>query len=110
MTTTNSTPRSFKPITSTASGTQQTLGSVCSPRKSGPRNSSSFFHRHINTPRIAPSTMLIANPTTSRVDADDDAVDQRPTAEGDERAKKFEKGEPERAGRGEDVSRATGRS
>ena len=47
-------------------GTQQTLGNVCNPRKSGPSNWSISRQRHITAPSTAPKITLIANPTSNR--------------------------------------------
>lgn len=58
-------PLSDNPKTKTASGTQQTLGNVCNPRKTGPRNSFSDLNRHIDAPSPAPSRMLSVKPTTN---------------------------------------------
>jgi len=65
-TSTNMMPRSLSPNASTASGTQHTLGSVCRPRNSGPKNLSSSGDRHIATPSTVPRTMLMPKPASNR--------------------------------------------
>ena len=66
MTRTNWMAHSVNPNAIIPNGTQQTLGSVCIPKKSGPRKSSSGRHRHIRTPSIAPRMMLREKPTIRR--------------------------------------------
>ena len=60
-------PCSLKPKTSTESGTQQTLGKVCRPRKKPPNISSIPRHLQSVTPSSIPIRVLMANPASRRV-------------------------------------------